>query len=881
MATVRGTVTEVRKPSSSSSGSSTPVVRGTVTSVSRGSSSGSSTPVVRGTVTSSSGGSSSSGNTSRGTVGGTGVSYTAPSYSSGGGSSSSAPFNAAAANDIVYWKQKYDEAVNAGKKSSLDWIQKQAQKSYAQLDQNTANTLRGMNAAQAAAWYRAARDSENNNNAAMAAPQYAQQQAAAAPVVAEQQQMPSEYEQMLAMLQQQMAGYDQQMLAYQQQAADFQRQQQMLAQQQLQSLMGQYQNMQDADLAAIDAQFNEAKGNLEDDSFQQYLQARQAMANRGLAGSGLASDQDTRLLMANNRNLTSLQNNLNNQRNQIKLRYGAQMDDVRNQLGAISSIPYLSGVGEDPRTASSGISGNNALLDNIIYSGGASGNGVSKYMRSALASGGGSPSGVKGPDDTTLNMAFDLFKEVLPYTRATVKDQMQYAIDVDEQRRKWTDTFGYDPQTGNPTLDRLKYMLDVDKASDASAQAWTKIYGQDPNGNLTFDARKWMAEFDLDKWYKQQNVDQGWQDVNIRQFKAEQDVAQGWQSVQIQQQNANTRLAELEQKKYEFTTSQQRKDFEAQVGSVKTLMNSAYSAMNDAQKRMAASLSKGGQVDPNDFETYQRAKKQYDIAYAALDGLSETGINMGAGLVQQPLQSPSFTPGNLNSEQSRLFDPFYLSNLSGRTGTSPNSSAPSSAKSSGIGSLSKKYESNGNPGTIANNKGDIGGASYGSYQIATNTGTMNSFLKFVQKTDPKTYKALSGKKPGSSAFNSAWKSLAAKDPKGFEELQHKFVEGTHYQPAVASVLKATGLDVRSRSKAVQDALWSTAVQHGPGGAERIFKNAKINPVLSDDEIIKRIYKERAANGGMKYFPSSSPAIRASVVKRFAKEQRDALAMLKA
>lgn len=91
--------------------------------------------------------------------------------------------------------------------------------------------------------------------------------------------------------------------------------------------------------------------------------------------------------------------------------------------------------------------------------------------------------------------------------------------------------------------------------------------------------------------------------------------------------------------------------------------------------------------------------------------------------------------------------------------------------------------------------------------------------------------------------------------------------------------KKVGLDVNRRSQAVKDAIWSTAVQHGSGSVAKIVKNAGITPMTSDAEIIRRIYAERAADNGKKYFSSSSTAVRNSVVKRFNNEMKDALNML--
>jgi murein DD-endopeptidase MepM/ murein hydrolase activator NlpD len=202
--------------------------------------------------------------------------------------------------------------------------------------------------------------------------------------------------------------------------------------------------------------------------------------------------------------------------------------------------------------------------------------------------------------------------------------------------------------------------------------------------------------------------------------------------------------------------------------------------------------------------------------------------------------------------------------------------------SSELGALSEKYESGGRgAGTIANNKGDLGGASYGTYQIATNTGTMTTFLKFLSQNNPEMYKALSGKKPGTAAFNSAWKELAKRDPQGFQQAQHAFIKSSHYDPAFNNVKKDTGLDVSQRSKAVQDVLWSVAVQHGAG--QKIFQRAlagKDVSKMSDEQIINAVYDERSAEGGSKYFGRSSASIRSGVMNRFSNERKDALAMLK-
>jgi hypothetical protein len=213
-------------------------------------------------------------------------------------------------------------------------------------------------------------------------------------------------------------------------------------------------------------------------------------------------------------------------------------------------------------------------------------------------------------------------------------------------------------------------------------------------------------------------------------------------------------------------------------------------------------------------------------------------------------------------------------------GDKASAAGPSGGSSGGsLGSLSAKYESGGRgAGVIGNNAGDWGGKSYGTYQIASNTGTMNSFMSYLKNYDRTMYNSLSKHKVGSSGFDNAWKSLANNNKFGLA--QHAFIKSSHYDPANNKVKSGLGIDINKRSKAVQDVLWSTAVQHGSQGAYNVFKGAGIKSNMSDREIIQRVYAERSANNGTKYFSKSSSSVRNSVLNRFRNEMQDALSMLR-
>lgn len=182
------------------------------------------------------------------------------------------------------------------------------------------------------------------------------------------------------------------------------------------------------------------------------------------------------------------------------------------------------------------------------------------------------------------------------------------------------------------------------------------------------------------------------------------------------------------------------------------------------------------------------------------------------------------------------------------------SNAPSKAlNGSGIGSLSAKYESGGNPGAIGYDR--TGGYSYGTYQLAH-----NNAQKFVAESPYASQFA--GIPFNSAAFQQKWKEIAQKDPQGFASAQHDYIAKTHLEPVV-NRLKSKGIDVSRMSPIVQDVMWSTAVQHGPGS--KIIDQAMAT-AQNEQDFIKKVYQLRW-NGGAG-FASSTPAVQKSVYNRF-------------
>jgi len=207
-----------------------------------------------------------------------------------------------------------------------------------------------------------------------------------------------------------------------------------------------------------------------------------------------------------------------------------------------------------------------------------------------------------------------------------------------------------------------------------------------------------------------------------------------------------------------------------------------------------------------------------------------------------------------------------------------------------LGGLSSKYETGGRgPGTVSTGIGDFGGVSYGSYQM-TSQPDGGTVARFVSAPDFPWCERFAGLAPGAPGFSTQWKALATEAGDAFFAAQHEYIKRTHFDPLVRKTLTEDGLDATRRSHAVQDVMWSTAVQQGPnspvvhraiaaqGGGQALEPANQDN----DRKLIVAIYAERgrrAADGSLVYFAKNSQRVQESVAQRFVNEQRDALAML--
>ncbi|WP_148232306.1 hypothetical protein [Janibacter sp. HTCC2649] len=215
-------------------------------------------------------------------------------------------------------------------------------------------------------------------------------------------------------------------------------------------------------------------------------------------------------------------------------------------------------------------------------------------------------------------------------------------------------------------------------------------------------------------------------------------------------------------------------------------------------------------------------------------------------------------------------------------GTEQTGAAGTQTAGGDLGSLSRRYESNGDPGTVSQGRGDRGGVSYGTYQLSSTMGSAGEFRTWLRREHPDLGARLGNAAPGSAAFSQAWRNIAATDGAQWGQIQHDYIQYSHYDPQVAAVERALpGINLEGRDPVVRDVLWSTAVQHR-NATDNIFTRAVAGrdvTTMSDADLVRAVYGERGRDNGAAYFSRSSVAWQLGNARRFREEQAEALSRL--
>lgn len=204
------------------------------------------------------------------------------------------------------------------------------------------------------------------------------------------------------------------------------------------------------------------------------------------------------------------------------------------------------------------------------------------------------------------------------------------------------------------------------------------------------------------------------------------------------------------------------------------------------------------------------------------------------------------------------------------------------------GHLAARFES-GPDGAASVGHTPSAGTSYGTFQIAAGTPTYANFIRFLKRSAPDLASRLSAHGPADTgstrgAVPEEWRRIATEQPRRFERLQYEFILNSHYRPAVAGIHRQTGVDVSALSPASREVLWSTAVQHGVGGATEIY-GAAIGAILPrvveerrmslfEKALIEEVYRLRLQSWG--HGPLVGRGVMAS---RYGREKAQALTIL--
>jgi len=274
------------------------------------------------------------------------------------------------------------------------------------------------------------------------------------------------------------------------------------------------------------------------------------------------------------------------------------------------------------------------------------------------------------------------------------------------------------------------------------------------------------------------------------------------------------------------------------------------------------------------------------------DTLSKVATRNGVTLAQLLAANPLIKDPNKIKVGDVINLPIDDGTSTDNTRPLPSSAVPAAAAAGALGkaiaeelgALSAKYETGGRgPGTVSTGAGDRGGVSYGSYQMATKMGVP---ARFVSQQGFPWLQDFRNLVPGTAQFTECWKRIATAQTHAFQEAQHSYIKKTHYDLLAAKIRSEDNVDVNSRSHALQDVVWSTAVQHGPATPIVHRACAKLTCAPTDprydEQLIRAIYAERGRtkpDGNLAYFGSNSASVQKGVANRFKSELQDALAML--
>jgi len=211
----------------------------------------------------------------------------------------------------------------------------------------------------------------------------------------------------------------------------------------------------------------------------------------------------------------------------------------------------------------------------------------------------------------------------------------------------------------------------------------------------------------------------------------------------------------------------------------------------------------------------------------------------------------------------------------------------------GPGSLAVGHESGGDPGNISHDTS--GSKSYGLFQFNNmgGKGTANSFMQGLKTSHPQLYAALGGGKyaVGSAEFDKLFQEAARGPLRGeMVQAQQEHFAASYKAPVEGKLKGSAVFAALGGNNAFQEVMLSTAMQHGPGGANRILREAwgmvdkNAAPQAQLEQCITATYQLRGRPGEFKTAlaeqkdEAARQRFMGKMRRRYAQEEAQALAL---
>lgn len=195
-------------------------------------------------------------------------------------------------------------------------------------------------------------------------------------------------------------------------------------------------------------------------------------------------------------------------------------------------------------------------------------------------------------------------------------------------------------------------------------------------------------------------------------------------------------------------------------------------------------------------------------------------------------------------------------------------------------SYTNKFES-GKKGSRAIGYDEKGGTSYGTIQLASNTGAMQSFIKYLANSQNRINQEIAKDLMKVKNWNTgsiegdavkAWNKIVDKYGDDLYQAEKNYADKMYTKPVVDFIKREYGLEPNQIPDSLKAAVASRSIQHGEVGAKDIIRNAWKDGIEGKDEfeLMKSLYDE-VGNNIDRYFAGSSKKTRESVRNRMQNE----------